>query len=109
MAVTLLSAVVATGAGSSYMCGSGIEAHTVQAAITGAPTAVTVDLEGSLDGTTWFQLDTHAFSAGELTATGAMWHVVNKVIKYVRANLATLTAGTSPTVTVKWEGNKGTA
>lgn len=109
MAAILLSAVAATGVGSGYMCGGGIESHTMQATITGAPTAVTVDLQGSVDGDVWFQLDTHAFSAGELTATGAMWHIVNKVVKYVRANLATLTAGTSPTVTVKWEGNKGIA
>ena len=109
MAVVLLNNVAATGAGGGWQCGGGIESHTVQATITGAPTAVTVDLEGSVDGSTWVALDTHAFSAGELTATKAMWHIVNKVVKHVRANLTTLTGGTSPTVTAKWEGNKGVA
>lgn len=109
MAVILLNTVTATGAGGSIICGQGISEHTVQATITGAPTAVTVALEGSLDATTWIELDSHVFSAGELTATKAMWHVVNKVVKHVRLNLTTLTGGTSPTVIGKWEGNKGVA
>jgi hypothetical protein len=32
-----------------------------------------------------------------------MFHVVDKPVKYVRANLITLTGGTAPTVTVKYE------
>ena len=38
-------------------------------------------------------------SAAELTATQALIHVVDKPTRYVRMNLVTLTAGTSPTVT----------
>jgi hypothetical protein len=48
-------------------------------------TAVTVDLEGSLDDTTWVQLARHAFSAGEISAEAAMFHVIDKPVKYVRA------------------------
>jgi hypothetical protein len=66
-------------------------------------TAVTVDLEGSLDNTTWFQLATHPFSAGDISAEGAMFHVIDKPVKYVRANLTALSGGTDPTVTVKYE------
>jgi hypothetical protein len=66
-------------------------------------TAVTVDLEGSLDDTTWFQLARHAFSAAEITAESAMFHVVDKPVRYVRANLIALTGGTAPTVTVLYE------
>lgn len=109
MAVILLNGVTATGVGSSIICGQGISEHTVQATITGAPTAVTVALDGSLDDSTWIELDSHPFSAGELTAGKAMWHVVNKVVKHIRLNLTALTGGTSPTVTGKWEGDKGAA
>jgi hypothetical protein len=104
-AITFLNAVEATGASSIKALPFLVTSHTVQATITGAPTAVTVDLEGSLDGTTFFALASHVFSAGELTAEGAMFHVVDKPVTYVRINLTTLTAGTEPTVTVKYDGD----
>ena len=40
-------------------------------------TAATVDLEGSIDGIHFYQLATHPFTAGEITAKAAMFHVVN--------------------------------
>lgn len=100
----LLRAATATGAGSEHSLNKLYETHTVQANITGAPTAVTVALEGSLDGVLWFTLASHTFSAAELTATGAMFHVVQKPVTKVRANVTTLTGGTSPTVTVFYHG-----
>lgn len=100
MAVKLLSAVTTTGAGSSWPLRNGVQEHTVQAVITGAPTAVTVALEASLDGgTSWNAIGTYAFVAGDLTAGFAMFHVVNKPAELVRLNLTVLTGGTSPTVT----------
>ena len=103
MAVTLLDAATATGAGNSRRMNKKPSSHTIQATMGGAvvATAVTIDFEGSLDNTTWFQLDQHAFSAGEITAEGALYHIVDIPVKYVRANLTTLTGGTAPTVTVK--------
>ena len=105
MAHTLLAAAAATGAGSSQRASLIPSQHTVQATMGGSvvATAVTVDLEGSIDDATWFQLARHAFSAGDITAEGAMFHVNDKPVKYVRANLITLTGGTDPTVTVKYE------
>jgi len=105
MAHTLLNAATATGAGNTQKVGQIPASHTVQATMGGTvvATAVTVDLEGSLDDTTWVQLARHAFDAGEITAEAAIFHVIDKPIKYVRANLITLTGGTSPTVTVKYE------
>ena len=105
MAHTLLNAATATGAGSTQKVSQIPSHHTVAATMGGTvvATAVTVDLEGSLDDTTWFQLARHAFSAADISAEGAMFHVIDKPTKYVRANLITLTGGTDPTVTVKYE------
>ena len=74
--------------------------HTYQVNITGAPTAVTISIEGSLDGVLWTELSEKIFSAGELTATTAMFQIVDKPVTYLRANLTVLTGGTAPTVTV---------
>lgn len=104
-AITFLNAVTSTGASSIKQLPFLVTTHTVQATITGAPTAVTVDLEGSLDGTTFFALGTHPFTGDELTATAAMFHVVDKPVSYVRLNLTVLTAGTAPTVTAKYDGD----
>lgn len=105
MAHTLLNAATATGAGSTQKVSQIPSHHTVAATMGGTvvATAVTVDLEGSIDDTTWFQLARHAFTAGEITAEAAMFHVIDKPVRYIRANLITLTGGTDPTVTVKYE------
>ena len=102
MAARLLDAVTATGAGGSVRMNQKPHAHTIQAMMGGTvvATAVTIDVEGSLDDSTWFQLVQHAFSAGEITAEGAMFHLADMPIKYIRSNLTTLTGGTAPTVTV---------
>lgn len=97
---TILDAVTATGAGGSFNVpekptGGQFPAFTWQIVITGSPTSITANLEGSLDGTNWFQLDTYTGSAN------AMQHVANKPVAFIRGNLVTLTGGTSPTVTVQ--------
>jgi len=105
MAHTLLNAATATGTGSTQKTFAIPDKHTVAATMGGTvvATAVTVSLEGSIDDTTWFTLASHAFSAGEITAEAAMFHITDKPVKYVRANLVTLTGGTAPTVTVLYE------
>lgn len=99
----LLDAVTVTGVGSSSTAsaevGQLIKDHTVSVTTTGSPTAVTMDLEGSLDDVTFFSLASHVFTAAEITAGNAMFHVVNKPVRFVQLNLTTLTGGTSPTVT----------
>lgn len=40
---------------------------------------------------TFFDLDTHAFSAAEITAQRAMWHVTDKNVRFVRMFVSALT------------------
>lgn len=105
-AITSLDAATSTGASSIKQLPFLVNNHTIQVDITGGPSAVTVTLEGSLDGAEpFFTLGTKAFSAGELTATAAMLHVVDKPVNYVRTNLTVLTGGSSPTITVLYDGD----
>ena len=109
MAQTLLNAATATGAGAAQRTFSIPTHHTVVASMGGSvvATAVTVALEGSLIGGStnkdWFTLASHVFTAAEITAEAAMFHIADKPTKFVRANLETLSGGTAPTVTVLYE------
>ncbi len=91
---TSLNAVTATGAGTVVDLGVVRSAHTLQTSVTGGPSAVTVNLEGSLSASgPWVTLVASTSTTGDVqTASG-------KAVRYVRANLATLTGGTAPTVT----------
>lgn len=100
MPITMLNAAVATGEGGALSQQRLISDSSYTIGITGAPSAVTVDIEGSFDGETFFQIAQHVMTAGELTATKAMFHIAGKPVMFIRANLTTLTGGTSPTVTV---------
>ncbi len=105
MAILLLNAATSTGAGTSFSLLTVPAKHTVQATMggTAVATAVTVDLEGSLDNSTWFTLASHVFTAAEITAEAAMFHVIDKPIRFARLNLTTLSGGTAPSVTGKYE------
>ena len=86
-----LSAATATGASGGVdltWCASNAS---IILTVTGAPTAVSVNLEGSLDGTNWVVLKTLT-AAGVGSSTGVP-------VRFIRANLTTLTGGTTPTVT----------
>ncbi len=73
--------------------------HTEQVAVTGAPTTCTVALEGSLDGTSFFNL------SGDQSCTSSfMLHIVDKPVGFVRVNLKALSGGTSPSVQVDYVG-----
>lgn len=74
----------------------------VQVNLTGDPTAVTVDVEGSLDGTNFGVIETHIFTADELVAMSAYFYITDKPVPYYRINISTLTfttAGTAETIT----------
>ena len=105
MAFSLLDAATATGVGPSQELPATSDKFTVTAIMGGTvvATAVTVALEGSLDDTNFFTLASHAFIAAEITAEGAMFHIADKPVDFIRANLETLTGGTNPTVTVIYE------
>lgn len=74
--------------------------HTVQVTVTGSPSACTVRLEGSLDNVNFFDL-----SGSQTCTSSTMFHVDGKPVSYVRANLLTLSGGTSPSVAVAYKGS----
>ena len=97
---TLLGAVAATGISTIYLdvwnTRGGWPLHyTWTTLTTGSPASVTVNIEGSIDGTNFYQLDQSVNTSGELRS------IANKPVRWIRANLATLTGGTAPTVTVQ--------
>ena len=94
--ITMLNAVTGIGASDIKKLPAVMKDFAYQSTTTGSPTTATLDLEGSLDGTTFSQLGTanHATS-GTYTA------VVDKPVLYVRLNLTALSGGSSPTVTAK--------
>lgn len=103
MTAKILDAVTATGAGSSWQVRSGATEHTLQLTCTGSPTSVAVIFEGSLDGSTWFPLAVHIWDSTEIANQAAMFHISSKFITYMRANVTTLTGGTSPTLTCLYD------
>lgn len=88
-----------TGTGNSTAYGVRVnDKHTVAAVVTGAPSACTVTLQGTLDGTIWFDLST-----AQTCTTNILFHVVDKPITSVRAAVL-MTGGTTPTLTVTYIG-----
>lgn len=83
----------ATGTSVVGILPSVMKTFTMQTVATGGAT-VSVKLQGSVNGTDWFDLATST------SATGDAQHAVDKPARYVRANLGTLTGGTAPTVRV---------
>ena len=75
--------------------------HSVHCIVTGAPAAANVRLYGSLDGTNWFDL-----TGAQVATSSILFHVVNRPVAYVKANLADLSGGTSPTFTFRYLGIK---
>ncbi len=100
-AFTSLNAATATGPGDVAAVGGAAPLGGVprkiawEKRVTGAPTAVQVDIEGSLDNSNWYQLDT------ENTTGNTFREITQRGAKFIRARLVTLTGGTSPTVTAK--------
>jgi len=94
----LLSGATETGAGSLWKLSNSTDIHTVQVVFTGTITALTVALEGSIDEDNIAVLQTHALSDAEISAKAAMFHVVNKLVEYVRINITTFTGSGSVTV-----------
>lgn len=98
-----LGTVSAVGATAALDISKDIDGYTsyafgLQAVTTGDPLTITVDLEGSFDGTNWTIIGTKVFDAGELTAGIAMFHVLDKPVLHIRANVSVLTFTTAATV-----------
>jgi len=98
--VTLLDGVTSTGAGTAYWLGFLPVNHTWQVIYTGTASVVDVKLQGSIDNSNWFDLDTY-----DTASSPTMRHIVNKPVNYIRANLITFTNGTTMTVKSMSGGN----
>lgn len=95
---TSLNAAVATGPGIANEMFAPRNLNTMQVIITGSPTAVKVSLEASTDGgTTWGTIAMFDTAAGHVS--GDFVSASDASVNRIRANLITLTGGTSPTVT----------
>lgn len=95
-ALQLLDAATGTGAGTALDLGVARRSFGFQVSHTGDPSAVIVDLEGSIDGSNWFVLgtwDETSINSGDIV------FVVDKPVTQIRGNLTTLTGGTTPAVT----------
>lgn len=94
---TSLNAASSTGAGASVDIGSPRRMLTMQCIVTGSPSAAVVNLEASLDNVNFTALGQWSLTGGQ--ATGGMISVAGHVVEFARANLLTLSGGSSPTVT----------
>jgi len=97
----ILDTATTTGAGNTVKFSSIPSEWSVSITHTGSPTSVITSIEGSLDGDTFYDLAQHT----SIPADEA-FHIIGKASKYIRANLITLTGGSSPTVTVKLLANE---
>lgn len=97
--------ITTTETGSTHQLEEIAEEHTVQVSwsvtSTRAITALTIDLEGSLDGTNWFQLASHALESAAITAKADMFHVTCKPVAYVRQKVSAITLSGTGTALLK--------
>jgi hypothetical protein len=73
----------------------------VTVTITGSPSAVTVAVEGAIDGSSFTEKARHTFDSTELSQGYANFVIVDQPMVQIRGNLITLDGGTNPTVTMK--------
>lgn len=90
--VTSLNAVSSTGAGAVLDAGQVVSGCTMHVATTGTPSAFDVEIQVSTDNVTWFNTGAAITVSG--TSARAEAHG-----RYYRANLTSLTGGSSPTIT----------
>lgn len=97
IAFNSLNAATSTGPGGWPALNEPRSIHTMQVSFTGSPTRVVVNLEGTVDGTNWKVFATFDTNAGN--ASGDVITISEQPLLNARANLTTLTGGSSPTVT----------
>lgn len=90
-----LNGAGAVGAGRAVDLGSCYSNCSLQTLVSNTATAVSVTLEGSLDGINWVVLATST------SVTGDMQFSTGKAVRYLRANLGTLTTTTGSTVNAR--------
>jgi hypothetical protein len=102
----LLGAATGTGAETAKVVRQAYKSWGCDVEITGAPTAVTVRVEGN-QGTTIFDpggMAEFTMNAGQLAAGIGTFEIVEHTVKNIRGNLITLTGGSAPTVTLSCIG-----
>lgn len=67
--------------------------HAVQVSFPASTGAITVDLEGSLDGVAWFQIVQHVLTAGELAGGQALFFTNLSPVEHVRGNVIVNSSG----------------
>lgn len=73
--------------------------HTLAVIVTGTPATCTIELDGSLDNTNFFNL-----SGSQTCTANVMFHVIDRPVTFVRAQLTAFSGGSSPTVQVFYAG-----
>jgi hypothetical protein len=91
-----LNAATAIGPGSVIVFSGPQTTVSMQVTFTGAPTTLTVVMEGSLDGVNFTTLGTATNPTNNAIVTSTTTEAL-----YARANMTVLTGGTSPTVTAR--------
>lgn len=95
---TSLNAATTTGAGSEIQFDKPKSDISMQLTITGSPSTVQVDLQGSLDGSTYISINSEYVSSPPSPYSIFVFST-GKPVASVRANVISLSGGTSPTVT----------
>jgi len=103
--IKLIDGVQETGAGNSFVLPYTVKDHTIDCYFTnsgGSVTALTVNLEGSIDGSRWFILASYSFTSDDLSNKQTMFHATDKMVTYIRANITTLTETGTTAVYVRY-------
>jgi len=88
--------VTATGTTSTIDTVTGFDKHTWTQMNDASSTAPEIKIEGSLDGSNWFELD-------KSTAIGSeMRHIANKPVRYIRFNVTSM--GDATSITLRYFG-----
>ena len=88
--------VTATGTTSSVDTVTGFEKHTWTVVSDASGSNLTVKLEGSIDNSNWFELDSYSGTAD------TMRHIVNKPVRYIRFNVTSM--GDASSITLRYFG-----
>ncbi|KJU82038.1 secreted protein [Candidatus Magnetobacterium bavaricum] len=104
----LLDAVTVVGPGPlKVLTFADFRTWTCDVTTTGNPTAVTVRMDGNQTGDMLFDpvgMADVTLTPAQLAARRGTFSMTDMPVRYIRANLVTLTGGTSPTVTVVCTG-----
>jgi len=88
--------VTATGTTSAIDTVTGFAKHTWTVVSDASESNLTVKLEGSIDNSNWFELDSYSGTAD------TMRHIVNKPVRYIRFNVTSM--GDASSITLRYFG-----